>query len=512
MGDRLGCCGGESGWPDDAYVESLTGVSAGERALEALACAAPATWSLAELTLVDPESLDPDEAVTYLVALQRHQSWLASLEARALVRAAGAHTQQREIHVHDARSARERRITIVDEAREEIAAALHRSPMAVHDQLEQARALHGPLRRTRDALASGELAPAQARMLVQQALRMTGADTCLGQAPDTDSGVDADERALFDGLCARLQDRVLDRACRAVPSAVTSMARRAVAAIDAPGARERHRRARRLIDVQLVPEDDGLALLIARLAAADAARVHGAICAEAEQAVAGQAIAGQAVAGQAVADSPHDLTAGQRRAAALLALVTGARGHAVVDASGRDSQTFPTGGRATNGVEIDVTIDLATLLGWQDGCGTLRAPGFGDGEPMSLDALRDLLDDPSLGVTLRRLVTDPLTGELLDRGRRAYAAPDALRSFLAARDGTCRFPGCRRRAASCQLDHAVPWEEGGGTDRANLGALCVRHHQFKTHAGWQLRPRGPGGACAWESPGGRSYDHDPPPY
>jgi lauroyl/myristoyl acyltransferase len=38
---------------------------------------------------------------------------------------------------------------LTDEAREEIAAALHRSPAAVHDQIIAARLLAGPLRRTR---------------------------------------------------------------------------------------------------------------------------------------------------------------------------------------------------------------------------------------------------------------------------------------------------------------------------------------------------------------------------
>ena len=485
----------------EVYVETLTGVAAQERALASLAEAQPAPWTLAELTLVQPEDLDPDDAVTFLVALQRHSSWLASLEARALVRAAGAHTDIREVTMHDPRSHRERRITIVDEAREEIAAALHRSPMAVHDQLEQARALHGPLRRTRDALASGSLGVAQARSLVQQATRMSGADTTLRQSPDADSTAEAEERALFGVLCTRLQDRVLDRACRSVPSAVTSMARRAVAVIDAPGARERHRRMRRFIDVQLLPDDDGLAVLIARMAAADAARAY------------------EAISTEAARSGDDALTIGQRRAAALLSLVSGRR------ASGSGATTG-----IETGIEIGVTIDLATLLGWQEGCATLRAPGFGDGEPVTLEAVRDLLDDPTVGVTLRRLVNDPLTGELLDRGRRAYVVPDSLRSFLAARDGTCRFPGCRRRASSCQIDHVIPWDAGGGTDRANLGALCVRHHQLKTHAGWQVRARGStdagdstdaegstdagdsGGSCTWRSPGGRTYDHDPPPF
>ncbi|MHB1166472.1 MAG: HNH endonuclease signature motif containing protein, partial [Candidatus Nanopelagicales bacterium] len=54
-------------------------------------------------------------------------------------------------------------------------------------------------------------------------------------------------------------------------------------------------------------------------------------------------------------------------------------------------------------------------------------------------------------------------------GRTTYRIPDPLRAFITARDGTCRFPGCRRRADRCQVDHAQPWDHGGPTSRDNLG-------------------------------------------
>ena len=126
--------------------------------------------------------------------------------------------------------------------------------------------------------------------------------------------------------------------------------------------------------------------------------------------------------------------------------------------------------------------------------------------------VRALLTDPDVAVTIRRLVTDPLTGHLLDHGRRTYAIPDRLREFIVARDRTCRFPGCARRADRCQIDHAQPWDDGGSTSPDNLGALCVRHHQLKTHAGWQITHSRPDGGCTWTSPHGRVYEHAPPPY
>ncbi len=101
--------------------------------------------------------------------------------------------------------------------------------------------------------------------------------------------------------------------------------------------------------------------------------------------------------------------------------------------------------------------------------------------------------------------------DLLDYGRRTYQVSDRLREFLSARDATCRFPGCNRKAGRCQQDHAIAWDDGGETSPANLGALCVRHHQLKTHAGWSITNSHPDGGCTWTSPHGRKYTHEPKP-
>jgi hypothetical protein len=458
--------------------------SVGRRAVTHLPHAGGAlSWSIAELTQIDPDRLTPDEAVDYLVALQRHTSWLASLEARAMVSAAGPHMHEREVTVHDRHTDRERTIVFLDEARDEIAAALHRSAATVHDQLEQARLLHGPLRRTRDALASGDLGPVQARMLVQQISRMTGRLVVTGQHANDDSDDDRQLRARFLDACEQVQDRVLDRAAASTPAQVSALASRAVAKADADGAERRRQQARADIDVHLYHEEDGLSVLLARMSSVDAARVFAAVTALA------------ATAESADLDVPCDATAGQRRAAALVTL-----------ACGQGQQA------ASTTAVIDVVVDLATLMGLADHPAQLGTAGSATTHPITADELRDLLADENVGVTLRRLVTDPMTGHLLDRGRRAYTPPPALRAFLAARDRTCRFPGCRRRASRCQIDHAVPWEDGGATDRTNCGPLCVRHHQHKTLGGWEITDSAADGSCSWRSPQGRTYDIDPPPF
>ncbi len=163
-----------------------------------------------------------------------------------------------------------------------------------------------------------------------------------------------------------------------------------------------------------------------------------------------------------------------------------------------DAPSLPTKHRRRP--NISVTIDLATLLGLADDPGELA--GYG---PIPASAARALAADGEW----RRLVTDPTSGALLDYGRRTYTPPAALVDFLLARDGTCRFPGCPRPAELCDLDHGVAWDDGGGTDRDNLGPLCRRHHRLKTHTGWQLK-RSPDGSVTWISPHGWRYVVPPP--
>lgn len=89
---------------------------------------------------------------------------------------------------------------------------------------------------------------------------------------------------------------------------------------------------------------------------------------------------------------------------------------------------------------------------------------------------RELADRTS---TLRRLVTDPVQGHLLDYGA-AFPVPQALAEFVIARDRTCRVPGCNLPAVVTDLDHAIPREQDGSSSSENLGALCRTHHTLKT--------------------------------
>ena len=111
----------------------------------------------------------------------------------------------------------------------------------------------------------------------------------------------------------------------------------------------------------------------------------------------------------------------------------------------------------------------------------------------------------------RRLVTDPLSGTLLDYGRRTYQPPAGLADHVRARDLHCRFPLCRRRAADAELDHTVPWADGGATSEPNLTALCGHHHRLKAHAGWRVEARSDG-RMTWTTPTGHRHTTTPHDY
>ncbi|MDQ3450752.1 MAG: HNH endonuclease [Actinomycetota bacterium] len=69
---------------------------------------------------------------------------------------------------------------------------------------------------------------------------------------------------------------------------------------------------------------------------------------------------------------------------------------------------------------------------------------------------------------------------------RTHDPPDWLNTEIRARDGTCRYPGCRRTARRCDLDHTIPHPDGL-TVAGNLAALCRRHHRAKQSGAWTVK-------------------------
>jgi hypothetical protein len=90
------------------------------------------------------------------------------------------------------------------------------------------------------------------------------------------------------------------------------------------------------------------------------------------------------------------------------------------------------------------------------------------------------------------------------RQSRSYQPPNSLRHLVQVRQRTCSFRGCRRAAVRCDLDHTVPFDQGGRTCECNLAPLCRRHHRAKQAPGWHLQQSLPG-QMTWQLPSGRTY-------
>jgi Domain of unknown function (DUF222) len=90
-------------------------------------------------------------------------------------------------------------------------------------------------------------------------------------------------------------------------------------------------------------------------------------------------------------------------------------------------------------------------------------------------------------------------------GAESQYTPSAnLAAFVRARDLTCRAPGCDRAATECDLDHTIPYADGGATHASNLKCVCRTHHLLKTFWGWHDEQL-PDATVIWTMPSGQTY-------
>nr|WP_285039364.1 HNH endonuclease signature motif containing protein [Plantibacter sp. lyk4-40-MEA-4] len=151
---------------------------------------------------------------------------------------------------------------------------------------------------------------------------------------------------------------------------------------------------------------------------------------------------------------------------------------------------------------VHITVPALSMAGISDAPATLD--GYGPIDPET--AARIAVNAPSF----TRILVQPETGAVLSVGRHQYRVPADLQRAVRLRDGTCRAPGCGRRARACDLDHSVAWEDGGTTDVGNLACLCRHHHRMKHLPGWNLDHQ-PGGVLEWTTPDGKQYRTEPDP-
>ena len=115
-------------------------------------------------------------------------------------------------------------------------------------------------------------------------------------------------------------------------------------------------------------------------------------------------------------------------------------------------------------------------------------------------------DLSSPGTSGFTVTVSPLAGEDCDHRHQeaTYQPSRKLRHLVWARNPACSAPGCRKPAARCDLDHTVPYDQGGRTCECDLAPLCRHHHRCKQSEGWRLEQPSPG-VMRWTTPAGRRY-------
>ncbi len=275
--------------------------------------------------------------------------------------------------------------------------------------------------------------------------------------------------------CARVEELTLDKARTRTPGELRRLLRRTMARVDAEDFAKRHRQEQKKTRVTVsYRHPNGMASLLGWLPAVDAKIIETAIHAWARAAKA----------------------AGDERSLEELSAA------ALVDLAER-YLTGPNAPRAHGRpVTVNIALDLLTFLGLTDHPGEI----LGTGAMIPADAVRDLIPYAAL----RRIITDPLTGELLDYGRTTYRFPADAAAFVIAKWVMSTGPGSTVPAEQCDIDHAKPWDDDGPTQPANGNPCNRRWHRAKTIGGWSVRQVN--GCWEWRSPLGLTYRTAPHDY
>ena len=332
-----------------------------------------------------------------------------------------------------------------DWAQDEVACALGVGSQSGSRFLTTARALSGRLRLTGELLAAGLISARKADVLAERTAR------------------------LDDAAAAEVEAAVLPEAADQTPWAFDNAVKAAVITADPVDAARRARDARTFADVRTRALPDAMAQLV----------VDG----RADEVLAAWQLL-DGLAGPGHPDDPR--SAGERRVDAFFGLVD----------ERYAAGNLPT--RKGKPISLGVTMTLATAMGAANIAANLD--GYG---PIPADLAREL----AANATWRAWIADAGTAHLIALGTKSYRPDQATADYVTSRDGTCTFPFCDLPASRCDLDHVVPFHEGGTTTPDNLAGESRRHHRNK-HGPWTLT-RQPDGSSTWTSPLGFSYTTQP---
>lgn len=334
----------------------------------------------------------------------------------------------------------------------QVALARHDSPVRGSRHLGLAKALVHEMPRTLDALATGRISEWRATIMVRETATLS---------VDDRRAVDAE---LGDRLPA-LGDRGVEREARRIayrldPESVVRRARRAC---------EERR-------VSLRPAPDTMSYLTGLLPVAQGVAVHAALSAHARATKAG---GDPRTTGQIMADTLVERVTGQEAASAVP-------------------------------VEVCLVMTDRALLG------TSRTPArlLGHG-PLPAGLARRLVRGSDAATTqarvwVRRLFTDPTSGELVAMDSRRRTFGGELRRLLVLRDDVCRTPWCD--APIGHVDHVRRAADGGPTSAHNGQGLCVACNLSKEAPGWAATTTraGPAPPITTATPTGHRYTSTAP--
>ncbi len=332
----------------------------------------------------------------------------------------------------------------------EVAAALMISPNLANSYLYYARALRLRLPRVGSLLLAGDISYAMFQTIVYR----------------TDLITDPDVLARVDAVLA-LRARRWPSMTRARLGALIDQV---VARTDRDALRRRReRQADR--EFSIWDHSDGLTEVFGRLFSTDAHALDAQLT---------------ALANTVCPDDPR--THKERRADAMGALA--ARADRLECRCGRPD--CPAGAHSVpHPVLIHVIAEHASLTGAASNPGSM----IGADALIPAELLTDLARSAKLQPLIHPADAAPEPG---------YTPTPALADFVRCRDLTCRFPGCDRPALSADLDHTIPYADGGPTHASNLKALCRQHHLIKTFWGWHDQQL-PDATIIWTSPAGHTY-------
>ena len=341
----------------------------------------------------------------------------------------------------------------------ELATALRLPERTMTRLVSEAWTLATDLPATLAALRSGSIDEAHARVIVDETAGLT-------EAP----------------VRGRLDMELADRATTTTAASLRRIARRLRESAQADSLAERHERARAERRVEFEPARDGMAWLHLHLAAGDALLIRDRL----DRVAADGGDGASGASGNADDRTPDQLRADVARDLLLHGVPPVGEAFHVAAATVR-----PT---------VHVTVPVMTLLRVDDAPADLE--GYG---PIDPETARSLA---AHAPSFTRILTHPISGSVLDVDRTTYRPPADLARWLRVRDETCRFPGCNRRAARCELDHTEDWAGDGRTAFDNLAHLCPHHHHLKHETSWSVRHLHDG-TLEWRSPAGRRHETEP---